>query len=568
VGRRAQGLVAAALLLAAAGTRAPAEEKDDANALRDVDWFAARGKAAVEPLIRSVAQHDELGPFADAVYFAIGAEAVEVARELLASDDPHVRAAAARALGAAGPAATGEVDALVARLDDDNAGVRRAAARALGQLGRVALPAVTVLVEKLQDGDAFVLRALGAIVRDASFHAHRGRARAGPEAEEADRAVARGLAWLARHQDADGKWHPARFDRHAPAHDRNGGYGQSSYVVGVTGLALLAFLHAGPPDRYRIAVRRAARYLVGRQQPDGLFGRPDYQNRHYNHAIATWALAEVWRRTRAPRYLDAARRGARYLERARNPDMAWRYEPRGGDNDTSVTAWATHALRAAELAGVRVDPEAYAGALKWIDAMTHEATGRAGYESKGGGSARPKRYLTTHPAAMTRSSTAAAVVARLAAGRTYAGDELLRKGVWECAKLPPLWDAANGRVDPYYWFHGTLAMYYTRCRAWPDWRKALLAALLRNQYKTRAGQRAGSWDPGGPWKDDGGRVYTTAILVLALQCFTRELPPLAVPVAREPGCHEAVELLRRLRDDDTAPPDRRDAARGALVGLD
>ena len=31
----------------------------------------------------------------------------------------------------------------------------------------------------------------------------------------------------------------------------------------------------------------------------------------------------------------------------------------------------------------------------------------------------------------------------------------------------------------------------------------------------------GSWDPAGAWGEDGGRVYSTAILVLTLEAYYR-----------------------------------------------
>ncbi|MCK6461949.1 MAG: hypothetical protein L6Q95_18870, partial [Planctomycetes bacterium] len=51
---------------------------------------------------------------------------------------------------------------------------------------------------------------------------------------------------------------------------------------------------------------------------------------------------------------------------------------------------------------------------------------------------------------------------------------------------------------------------------WTRWRAALEAALLRSQHAPGAGARTGSWDPIDPWGEDGGRVYSTALMALAL----------------------------------------------------
>ena len=45
---------------------------------------------------------------------------------------------------------------------------------------------------------------------------------------------------------------------------------------------------------------------------------------------------------------------------------------------------------------------------------------------------------------------------------------------------------------------------------------------MKNQHRA-AGEKnlLGSWDPIGAWGEDGGRVYSTAILVLTLEAYYR-----------------------------------------------
>ena len=48
--------------------------------------------------------------------------------------------------------------------------------------------------------------------------------------------------------------------------------------------------------------------------------------------------------------------------------------------------------------------------------------------------------------------------------------------------------------------------------------KHLETAVLRSQHPRGSGARTGSWDPIGPWGlTAGGRVYSTALMVLALE---------------------------------------------------
>jgi hypothetical protein len=72
--------------------------------------------------------------------------------------------------------------------------------------------------------------------------------------------------------------------------------------------------------------------------------------------------------------------------------------------------------------------------------------------------------------------------------------------------------------DLYYWMHGTEAMAQVGGRHWKAWRASLWRALLATQREeARETCVQGSWDPDGPWGWSGGRVYSTAMAVLALE---------------------------------------------------
>ena len=50
-------------------------------------------------------------------------------------------------------------------------------------------------------------------------------------------------------------------------------------------------------------------------------------------------MFEAYGMTRNPRYKKPAQNALDFIAMARNPYFAWRYAPRSGDNDTSVTGW-------------------------------------------------------------------------------------------------------------------------------------------------------------------------------------------------------------------------------------
>ncbi len=78
---------------------------------------------------------------------------------------------------------------------------------------------------------------------------------------------------------------------------------------------------------------------------------------------------------------------------------------------------------------------------------------------------------------------------------------------------------STGPVDPCLLYYGSFAMFQMGGGYWQEWKAATLPALLAAQR--RAGHRAGSWDPAGPWALPGGRVGATAMNVLATEIHHR-----------------------------------------------
>jgi len=327
--------------------------------------------------------------------------------------------------------------------------------------------------------------------------------------------VHRGLAWLARSQSDDGKWDA---DRHQ---------GGAMYDVGVTGLSLLAFLGAGYTDRgsneqnpHARTVRLGLRFLIQSQDTAGCFGKRASHSFMYNHCLATLALTEAYAQTRNPRYKKPAVDGVNFILMARNPYLAWRYVPRGGENDTSVTAWAINALASAKHAGFDVDPDAWKGARQWVDKMTDPNFGQVGYNYPGGVAARPEGRQDKFPPEKTASMTAAGIWIRMLCGEDPAKSKPIRLGTNICQERPPVWNRDAGTIDMYYWFYGTLAMYQVGGNAWRRWHTALFTAVSKSQ-RTGTPNVDGSWDPAGVWGPEGGRVYSTALMTLCLQISHR-----------------------------------------------
>lgn len=348
------------------------------------------------------------------------------------------------------------------------------------------------------------------------------------------RAIKAGLDWLRRHQDADGKWDCDDFAKHTysegDALDDSVGAGNPTHDVGVTGLALLALIagDSGPhSDEDLDRIRRAAEWLCIQQHPDtGLIPMRASHEYIYDQAIATWALARAEALVELPPYPDeygpisipdGVRLGVRYLESHRNPTAAWRYEPQDGQNDTSVTTWCLLALAAARQGGHAVDQAGFDRAADWVDSVTAPETGRIGYISRGDGIARrPGKHELRFPRERSESATAAGLCVQSLTGR-FTDESVLARSLELVASKPPIWDPTAAKIDFVAWFLGTRALRLFGGAHSEDWEWKLTATLTGNQHGPGDRSTAGSWDPLGPWGEDGGRVMATALGVMSLQ---------------------------------------------------
>lgn len=338
-------------------------------------------------------------------------------------------------------------------------------------------------------------------------------------------AVDQGLAWLARHQRQDGSWPSRDFPGMCDPALGDGkcdGNGHPAYDVGTTGLSLLAFLGAGNTHRagpYKQVVRDGLKWLKAQQDAEGCFGSRRSPHYTYNHAIATLAMCEAYGMTRSGIWKATAQNGANYVMKAQNPYKAWRYGERPGDNDTSVTTWMIMALKSAKMAGLQVNDTSFQWAQSFIDEMTDDETGRTGYTRRGERPVRAEGRLEAFPAEHSESLTAMGIVVRLFCGEDVRNSKVIGMGAELISKKLPVWDAKNGRIDMVYWYFGTLANFQLGGRHWKRWNQAMRSAILKSQRTD--GCAAGSWDPAGAWGNEGGRVFSTALMTLCTEVYYR-----------------------------------------------
>ncbi len=340
-----------------------------------------------------------------------------------------------------------------------------------------------------------------------------------------EQALKEGLEWLREHQSANGSWDCDGFASECGKIGSTScdGPGNAAHDVGVTGLALLAFLgdgHTTSEGAYREVVTRGVKWLRDQQDPElGLIGKPSSRDFIYDHALATLAICETYYFSKSPLIRRVAQDAVDYIVEARNPYGAWRYDvPPIGDNDTSITGWMVFALTSAKEAGLKVDPAAFQGALAWIDEVSDPATGRVGYDSFGSLSSRTSSN-EHFPREKGEALTAVGLLCRIFLGQDPGEHEIMRKHAELLRRVPPLWDPEGFGCDMYYWYYGTYAMYQMGGNYWTAWNSEMKRAVLESQE--RDGDQKGSWDPVGPWGFAGGRVYSTALMTLCLEVYFR-----------------------------------------------
>ncbi len=333
----------------------------------------------------------------------------------------------------------------------------------------------------------------------------------GSHASEA--AVARGLRWLALHQAPEGHWSLEKFNEHARESlsaekyrdDRSPGKGQMNDTAGAA-FGMLPFLAAGishksgnnPHDeQYVKTVARGLDYLLSRQQKDGSF-----PGGMYAHALGTIALCEIYGLTGDRMLRRQAQAALHYIAEAQDPmSGGWRYQPRQG-GDTSVTGWQVQALKAGQMAGLKVPQVTLVGATRWLNSC--ETTDGGGYGYTGPGDA---------PA-----MTAVGLLCRQYLGTPRRNPDLCNGVKKLMASAPP-----TGR-NIYYEYYATQVFHHMSGEYWDFWngdgkRKGMRDILISSQ------DRDGSWDPRGDGTASaGGRIMQTSLSLLTLEVYYRHVP--------------------------------------------
>jgi len=330
--------------------------------------------------------------------------------------------------------------------------------------------------------------------------------------------INRGLAWLAKNQQKDGRWE---------GHN-------SGYAVSMTAMAGMALLCEGSTSRegkYRDNVRRARDWLLERTQRNGLIGNPERQSEGgrymYGHGFGLLFLScvvgEEENNDKRRAMIEKLERAAKYTRDAQTDKGGWGYlSAKDGNNfdEGSVTITQVQALRAARNAGVVVPADAIKDAVKYLKDSTTEDGGVQYSLARGfGGRGQAKPALT-----------AAAIACGFSAGE-YQGD-LVKKWLKFCQNSLSFGEGRRMGHDEYTHYYYSQVVYvlgedrykkmFPDARddeliKWSRYRKSVFDEIKRTQSNDGSwGGNVTAWNVGG--------VYVTSIYLTIMQLDRAALP--------------------------------------------
>ncbi len=311
----------------------------------------------------------------------------------------------------------------------------------------------------------------------------------GPDAitPAAERAIGRGLTWLAGRQHDDGSFGSGPY------------YGN----VAITALAGMAFLADGStPDRgpHGRRISLAIDYLLASALPSGFINAPRGAGHGpmYGHGFATLFLAECHGMSQRPELRETLSKAVKLIVNAQNKGGGWRYYPQRSDADISVTVCQAMALRAARNAGLHVPKEIMDRSVEYVK-RCQNADGGFRYQLEPGESAFPR--------------SAAALVALTSAG-VYEGQELQRGIQYLVQFLPKPGVVQREVYYEYGHYYAVQVMWQIGDKTWRQWYPAIRDDLLARQREN------GSW--AAPTAIDVD--YTTAMSLIVLELPNDLLP--------------------------------------------
>lgn len=308
--------------------------------------------------------------------------------------------------------------------------------------------------------------------------------------EKVDPTVENALRFLARSQRPDGTFPE--------------GYGDSTGIPSLVGMAFLSKGHLPTEGPYADALNRCIDLVLSSQKDDGLLEKGNAgTGPMYAHNISTLFLSEVSgmvdparqdKIERAlPKALSLILRAQAVPKDERNRG-GWRYHPGSKDSDTSCSGWALMALRSAKLNGAAVPDAAIQDAVDYLKRHQDAAVGCFGYSN-----------TSDH----NQSLTGMGLLCLELCGK-HGSEETVKAADYVTRTFREL---PGDQFEFYGNYYNAQGMFQIGGRYWTEYAPWMYATYLQKQ------ESDGSWP-----SREAGRIYGTAMMVLAFTVPYRQLP--------------------------------------------
>ncbi len=309
-----------------------------------------------------------------------------------------------------------------------------------------------------------------------------------------DDAIVRALDFLVSQQLPEGAW-------------RSDSYGECTAATSLACMAFMAAGHTPGEGPYGDLINKGIRWVMSRQEANGMLIAKRSHGPMYSHGISTLMLAEAMGmvdEAQAKLLKRSLERAVRLIleSQAIGKDQrhagGWRYQTDSIDSDLSVTGWQVMALRAAKDVGCDVPAEAIDAAVLYVKNCA--TTDKRGFGYQPGSGATP-----------TLSGVGISCLEVCGAHDTEEA-----RGAADWLKTNKL------RMDSNYCFYG---IYYTGVGLFKlggDYAEQSHAHLCEMLLPIQ--EADGAWNPEHGSERGVGKSYATALAVLGLAIEYRYLP--------------------------------------------
>ena len=325
---------------------------------------------------------------------------------------------------------------------------------------------------------------------------------------ESEKAVERGLQWLAQNQGPVGNW--------------------GSQDLGLVALGAMAFLSAGhAPGRspYGNNVKKALDYIIVNAKPSGLLNVSGEGRDMYNHGLATFCLTQAYGAVPDRRLGPVLDRGIKLICDVQCDDGGWGYiaQRQARGHDLSLVVMQAKALRGAMDIGLDIPPAVIDKAIASVKGY-YRAMGNADGKQYG---ADP---LGLRPGAFTYNG------GKVTTAMAAAGAVCLQEfGLYEDFRIPRSLDhivndvrslkPRKGHIpfDAYAMYYVAQGLYQVGGTRWRENYPVIRDAIVETQQVSTSSTVDGSWD-GGRVGGVPGKLFGTSVGVFVLSIPNRYLP--------------------------------------------